>query len=75
MLRFDHMCYGQFATMVNLSPRVPIKKYPFATTESNFQKHNIEMNIGMTGKSIVVPQVASATETPDFEIIDEDYLL
>lgn len=60
--------------MVNLSPRLPIKQQAsdvMETTESlrgktNEQKNDIKLS---------QQQNRLVTEKPDFEIIDEDYLL
>lgn len=60
--------------MVNLSPRLPIKQQAsdvMETTESlrgktNDQKNDIKLS---------QQQNRLVTEKPDFEIIDEDYLL
>lgn len=60
--------------MVNLSPRLPVKQQAsdaLDTTESlrdkiNEQKNNIKMSDRRN---------RFVTEKPDFEIIDEDYLL
>lgn len=70
LLRFDHLCDGQWSSMVNLSPRLPIKKQSTVseTTDLNIQKE--EMNIKKMDniKRFVV------TEKPDFEkILDDEY--
>jgi hypothetical protein len=62
VLRFDHLCYGQWTSMVNLKPRLPVKNQATLndiTTES----------IG--GKSNVNSSSSTVTKKPDFEIIDE----
>lgn len=64
MLRFDHLCYGQWFAMVNLSPRLPIKKQTTDEPETSFQKADIfdsEEKNNLKG-----------SEKPDFE---EDLLL
>lgn len=74
MLRFDHLCYGQWYAMVNLSPRLPVK-HPtvdvMETTESLRDKINEQKGSARTSER----QHRVVTEKPDFEIIDEDYLL
>lgn len=75
VLRFDHLCYGQWFSMVNLSPRLPLKQHVsdvMETTESlrdktDEQKSDIMQKSGRPNRLV--------TEKPDFEIIDEDYLL
>lgn len=59
MLRFDHLCYGQWYSMVNLAPRVPVKKQTTDEPESFFQKMDI--------MSFQEKKVSTATEKPDFE--------
>lgn len=72
MLRFDHLCYGQWHAMVNLSPRLPIKQQASGimgtteplndrTKEGNYAKTSEKRNL--------------VTEKPDFEVVDEDYLI
>lgn len=75
MLRFDHLCYGQWHSMVNLSARLPIKQPSsdvIETTEPfgdklNHRKNNMKASGNRRNRLV--------TEKPDFEIIDEDYLL
>ena len=46
LLRFDHLCDGQWSSMVNLSPRLPIKKQSTVseTTDLNIQKEEMNVN-------------------------------
>lgn len=74
VLRFDHLCYGQWHAMVNLSPRLPVKQHDVAvidTTEILIDKAKEDEN------KIKLPDRRNyfVTEKPDFEIVDEDYLL
>lgn len=74
MLRFDHLCYGQWNSMVNLSPRLPIKKQAsdvLETSETLRGEINEEKESGKSSER----RNRVVTEKPDFEIIDEDYLL
>lgn len=68
ILRFDHLCYGQWTSMVSLKPRLPLKnQIPSLndiTTESIGGKFNV--NSSRIGSSI-----STVTKKPDFEIIDE----
>ena len=70
MLRFDHLCDGQWSSMVNLSPRLPIKKqtsFP-ETTEP------ITATEEMNDKFMKYKKLYMFTEKPDFEkILDDDY--
>lgn len=70
LLRFDQLCDGQWAAMVKLSPRLPIKKqivnYP--TTPPNIEYLDEELAQKREKEKFLI------TETPDFEIIDDDYL-
>lgn len=59
MLRFDHLCYGQWFSMVNLAPRVPVKKQTTDAPELFFPKIDI---LNYQDKRTTV-----ATEKPDFE--------
>lgn len=68
MLRFDHLCYGQWHSMINLSPRLPIK-HPTLDVIETTQSLRDKLNHIKTSDNRLV------TEKPDFEIIDEDYLL
>lgn len=72
VLRFDHLCYGQWFSMVNLSPRLPIKHgfEVMETTAPSHDKTNEE-----SGKVADKRQRFAITEKPDFEIIDDDYYL
>lgn len=70
MLRFDHLCDGQWSSMVNLSPRLPIKKQSTVseTTDLNIQKEKMNIKKMDNIKRFVV------TEKPDFEkILDDEY--
>ena len=74
VLRFDHLCYGQWHSMVNLSPRLPLKQSIYdviETTEPLHEKSSDTKNIVKVSER----QNRLVTEKPDFEIIDEDYLL
>lgn len=75
VLRFDHLCYGQWYAMVNLSPRLPVKQqtasYFIRTTESLKEKTNDKKTDIKSSER----RNRLVTEKPDFEIIDEDYLL
>lgn len=60
--------------MVNLSPRLPIKQQAsgiIETTEVLIDVTRQERNNGKTSKK----RDRLVTEKPDFEIIDDDYLL
>jgi hypothetical protein len=74
VLRFDHLCYGQWHSMVNLSPRLPVKQQTSVVIETTetLREKTIERknNIKMSER-----RNRLVTEKPDFEIIDEDYLL
>lgn len=70
MLRFDHLCDGQWSSMVNLSPRLPIKKQSTVTetTDLNMQKEEVNIIKLDNIKRFIV------TEKPDFEkILDDEY--
>ncbi|KAG5682188.1 hypothetical protein PVAND_011556 [Polypedilum vanderplanki] len=67
VLRFDHLCYGQWYAMVHLSPRLPVKKQSTDNPETLFEKID-SINKNDNRESLIV------TEKPDFEIdIDKDY--
>ena len=57
--------------MVNLSARLPIRQQDIETTESLRDKPNEQKESIKTSER----QNRLVTEKPDFEIIDEDYLL
>lgn len=68
VLRFDHLCYGQWTSMVNLKARLPVKnQVPLSndvTTESSIGgKFNVNSNR--------IGNFSTVTKKPDFEIIDE----
>jgi len=75
MLRFDHLCYGQWNAMVNLSPRLPIKQQASDVMETT---ESLKRRINEQKSSVVKASERRhrlVTEKPDFEIIDDDYLL
>lgn len=72
MLRFDHLCYGQWFSMVNLSPRLPVK-HAFEAMESTPTSEN--QNSEVSAKAADKRHRFGITEKPDFEIIDDDYYL
>ncbi|CAG9803863.1 unnamed protein product [Chironomus riparius] len=59
MLRFDHLCYGQWFSMVNLAARVPVKKQTTDAPALFFQQMEI---LNYQDKKTTL-----ATEKPDFE--------
>jgi Leucine-rich repeat (LRR) protein len=65
-LRFDDLCLGQWASMVNLSPRLPIRKQNFDEP----QKPALETTTSMD--KLELQKVDAASEKPDFELIDYD---
>lgn len=70
-MRFDHLCDGQWSSMVNLSPRLPIKKQSTVTetTDLNMQKEEMIIKKLDNIKRFIV------TEKPDFEkILDNEYV-
>lgn len=83
MLRFDHLCTGNWNSMVNLSPRLPVRdwlpiKQPeaaMATTQSLQRKINEHKKGSNIKEAAAVKETRLVTEKPDFELIDEDYLL
>lgn len=58
--------------MVNLSPRLPVK-HTFEVMETTASSH--DQNNEVAGKVADQRQRFAITEKPDFEIIDDDYLL
>lgn len=61
MLRFDHLCYGQWFSMVNLAPRVPVKKQTTDQPETFLQVKTNATNYQEKPNF-------TATEKPDFEV-------
>jgi hypothetical protein len=71
VLRFDHLCYGQWYSMVHLSPRVPLKKQRTDNVEVVLPEQIEATEVRNDDKEVLI-----ATEKPDFEIdIDKDYVL
>lgn len=76
MLRFDHLCTGNWEAMVNLAARVPVKQHrtnEVMETTASSSRDGAKEQWGH--RKVSVHSNRLVTEKPDFEIIDEDYLL
>lgn len=66
ILRFDHLCYGQWTSMVNLSPRLPIKSNAISDSTaapSTEKQIGVKMNVKVNGTARRDITESNETET------------